>query len=83
MAILEVANGNEVHQSFMSESEDVIKDDDDNFYDDADDKNSEESETDEVEDEWDDDDDLGYVAIKISEQEFFEMEEVYTHCFQK
>lgn len=32
-------------------------------------------------DEWENDDDLGYVTIQLSEQEFFEMEEVSTVLF--
>ena len=40
------------------------------------DEQNNDADDDDEEDEWEDDDDLGYVLLKITEEEFFEMEEV-------
>ena len=58
-----------------------IKDEDDDYednnYDNHQDDNNDNNDNNEAdEDEWENDDDLGYILIQITEQEFFEMEEV-------
>jgi len=63
--------GDDSEEDSDEDSEDDDDDDDDDVDDDDDDV--------ELEDEWENDDDAGFILVPISEEEFFDLEEVSRH----